>query len=82
MFAGLYAPSMLPGVCRRDARAGTGLVMGWAGMRGTVTLAAALSIPFLMPDGHAFPGRDMVIFLAFGVIAVTLLVQWARPSSA
>jgi len=50
-------------------------VVGWAGMRGTVTLAAALSIPILLPDGSPFPGRDIVIFLAFGVIAVTLLVQ-------
>jgi monovalent cation/hydrogen antiporter len=49
--------------------------VGWAGMRGTVTLAAALSIPFLLPDGTAFPGRDIVIFLAFGVIVVTLAVQ-------
>jgi len=50
-------------------------VVGWAGMRGTVTLAAALSIPFLLPDGTAFPGRDIVIFLAFGVIVVTLAAQ-------
>ena len=50
-------------------------VVGWAGMRGTVTLAAALSIPLFMPDGSPFPGRDIVIFLAFGVIAATLLLQ-------
>jgi Na+/H+ antiporter len=51
------------------------LVVGWAGMRGTVTLAAAMSIPLLLPDGTPFPGRDIVIFLAFGVIATTLVVQ-------
>jgi CPA1 family monovalent cation:H+ antiporter len=51
------------------------LVIGWAGMRGTVTLAAALSIPLVLPDGTPFPGRDIIIFLAFGVIAVTLLLQ-------
>lgn len=50
-------------------------VAGWAGMRGTVTLAAALSIPLALPDGAAFPDRDIVIFLSFGVIAVTLLLQ-------
>ena len=44
-------------------------------MRGTVTLAAALSIPLTLPDGAPFPQRNIVIFLAFGVIAVTLLVQ-------
>jgi monovalent cation/hydrogen antiporter len=50
-------------------------VIGWAGMRGTVTLAAAMSIPLLLPDGSPFPGRDIVIFLAFGVIVATLVVQ-------
>ncbi len=50
-------------------------VGGWAGMRGTITLAAALSIPLTLPDGAPFPGRDMVIFLSAGVIAVTLLLQ-------
>jgi len=51
------------------------LVAGWAGMRGTVTLAAALSIPLTLRDGVPFPGRDIVIFISFGVIAATLLVQ-------
>jgi CPA1 family monovalent cation:H+ antiporter len=51
------------------------LLCGWAGIRGTVTLAAALSIPLLMPDGSLFPYRHIVIFLALGVIAATLLVQ-------
>ncbi len=50
-------------------------VAGWAGMRGTITLAAALSIPVAMADGSPFPGRDIVIFLAAGVIVVTLLLQ-------
>ncbi len=50
-------------------------VAGWAGMRGTITLAAALSIPVLMENGEPFPGRDMVIFLAAGTIVVTLLLQ-------
>ncbi|MES2693883.1 MAG: Na+/H+ antiporter, partial [Verrucomicrobiota bacterium] len=51
------------------------LVAGWAGMRGTITLAAALSIPVTLADGSAFPGRNIVIFLAAGVIVVTLLLQ-------
>jgi len=50
-------------------------VAGWAGMRGTITLAAALSIPVTLADGSPFPGRDIVIFLAAGVILVTLLLQ-------
>jgi CPA1 family monovalent cation:H+ antiporter len=75
VFAGIYLPSILPGVCAKRERPATGLVLGWAGMRGTVTLAGALSIPFFLPDGSPFPSRDIVIFLAFGVIAVTLLIQ-------
>jgi CPA1 family monovalent cation:H+ antiporter len=50
-------------------------VTGWAGMRGTITLAAALSIPHMLPDGTPFPARDIVIFLSFGVIVSTLLLQ-------
>jgi CPA1 family monovalent cation:H+ antiporter len=50
-------------------------VVSWAGMRGTVTLAAALSIPLFASGATPFPGRDIVIFLAFGVIVATLLVQ-------
>lgn len=51
------------------------LVTGWAGMRGTITLAAALSIPRFLEDGRPFPARDLVIFLSFGVIVSTLLIQ-------
>jgi CPA1 family monovalent cation:H+ antiporter len=51
------------------------LIGGWAGMRGAVTLAAALSIPLMLPGGEAFPARDIVIFLATGVVVATLLVQ-------
>jgi CPA1 family monovalent cation:H+ antiporter len=51
------------------------VVAGWAGMRGTITLAAALSIPEVLADGSPFPGRDLVIFLSAGVIVVTLLLQ-------
>ena len=75
VFAGIYLPSLATGVCSQATRGASALVVGWAGMRGTVTLAGALSIPLLLPDGSPFPGRDIVIFLAFGVIAVTLLVQ-------
>jgi Na+/H+ antiporter len=75
VFAGMYLPFFLRTVCSDRMRPATALVMGWAGMRGTVTLAGALSIPYFLPDGSPFPGRDIVIFLAFGVIAVTLLLQ-------
>jgi NhaP-type Na+/H+ or K+/H+ antiporter len=50
-------------------------VFGWAGMRGVVSLAAALSIPFVLPGGADFPQRDLIIFITFVVIVLTLLVQ-------
>lgn len=51
------------------------LVEGWSGMRGVLTLAAALSLPFVTDSGAAFPRRDAIIFLAFAVILVTLVGQ-------
>jgi CPA1 family monovalent cation:H+ antiporter len=51
------------------------LVVGWAGMRGSVSLAAALAIPLETDAGAAFPERDLVVLLAFGVILVTLVGQ-------
>ena len=50
-------------------------LIGWAGMRGAVSLAAALALPFTTNAGDPFPGRDLVIFLAFCVILVTLVGQ-------
>ncbi|HEY7898236.1 MAG TPA: Na+/H+ antiporter [Gemmatimonadaceae bacterium] len=48
---------------------------GWAGLRGAVSLVVALSIPFATGSGTPFPGRDLVIFLTFIVILVTLVGQ-------
>ncbi len=50
------------------------LVFGWAGMRGVVSLAAALHIP-LMAGDHPFPQRNMILFITFVVILVTLVLQ-------
>jgi monovalent cation/hydrogen antiporter len=50
-------------------------VVGWAGMRGAVSLAAALAIPLETAAGAPFPGRELIIFLAFCVIVVTLIGQ-------
>jgi Na+/H+ antiporter len=77
VYPATYLPRFLKSVRTsegRPSRAGV-FVVGWAGMRGTVTLAGALSIPLLLPDGSPFPYRDIVIYLAAGVIAVTLLLQ-------
>src|SRR5690348_4336165 len=49
--------------------------LGWTGMRGVVSLAAALALPALLADGSPFPQRDLIIFLTFCVICVTLVLQ-------
>jgi len=51
------------------------IVFGWSGMRGVVSLAAALSIPVLMQDGTPFPYRNLILFITFIVILVTLVFQ-------
>jgi len=51
------------------------LVSSWAGMRGSVALAAALAIPLTIDAGGPFPQRNLLIFLAFAVIVVTLVGQ-------
>lgn len=51
------------------------LLLGWAGMRGVVSLAAALSIPVYLDNGARFPERSMILFITFSVILVTLLLQ-------
>ena len=50
------------------------VVFGWAGMRGVVSMAAALSLPLLLPGGVAFPQRDLIIYLTFCVILSTLVL--------
>jgi Na+/H+ antiporter len=50
-------------------------LVGWMGMRGAVSLAAALALPLETDAGAAFPGRELIIFLAFAVILGTLVVQ-------
>jgi monovalent cation/hydrogen antiporter len=50
-------------------------VVAWAGMRGVVSMAAALALPFRTDAGAPFPRRDLLIFLSFSVILVTLVGQ-------
>ena len=50
-------------------------VLGWTGMRGVVALAAASSLPYTIRDGEPFPQRNLIVFLTFSVILVTLVVQ-------
>lgn len=51
------------------------LVIGWAGMRGVVSLATALSIPVMMNEQSEFPMRNLIILITFVVIFVTLVFQ-------
>ncbi|QSQ25528.1 cation:proton antiporter [Pyxidicoccus parkwayensis] len=53
----------------------TAAVVGWCGMRGIVTLAAALALPTGGAESAAFPYRDLVLFTAFAVVLGTLVVQ-------
>ena len=50
-------------------------VVGWTGMRGVLALAAAMSVPEVMENGQPFGPRNLIVFLAFCVILVTLVVQ-------
>lgn len=51
------------------------LLFGWTGMRGVVSLAAALSVPVVLQSGAAFPERNLILFITFTVIMVTLVLQ-------
>ncbi len=50
-------------------------VVGWTGMRGVIALAAAISLPEVLADGSPFVQRNIIIFLTFSVILVTLVLQ-------
>ncbi|MBT2366570.1 Na+/H+ antiporter [Streptomyces sp. ISL-10] len=51
------------------------VVLWWAGMRGVASVALALAIPLETDDGAGFPGREVIIFIAFAVIVATLVCQ-------
>ncbi|MGH1518065.1 Na+/H+ antiporter [Chryseobacterium sp. JK1] len=72
-----HIPRWLSEKARRDPSPGwkNPLIIGWAGMRGVVSLATALSIPVMMNDQAQFPMRNLIIFITFIVIFVTLVFQ-------
>jgi monovalent cation/hydrogen antiporter len=49
------------------------VVIAFTGVRGAVSLAAALALPYALPDGESFPYRDLILFVSFGVIFITLV---------
>ena len=78
VFATTYVPRLVSHWARRhdpmpswQAKA----ILGWCGMRGAVSLAAALALPLTTDAGNPFPARDLIVFLTFTVILTTLLLQ-------
>lgn len=72
-----HVPRWINEKARRDPNPGwkNPLIIGWAGMRGVVSLATALSIPVMMNAQTEFPLRNLIIFITFIVIFVTLVFQ-------
>lgn len=77
VYPAAHIPRWLSASVRRDPSPGWKgpLIISWAGMRGVVSLATALSIPIVMSDGTAFPQRNLIIFITFVVIFITLVFQ-------
>jgi len=78
----VYAAAWLPRALSQGLRArdpmpslAALLMIGWTGMRGIVSLAAALALPFTAQGGSPFPARDAIVFITFIVIFVTLVGQ-------
>ena len=71
VYPGTYLPRLLPFVRRSDPfpPPGAPLVVGWAGMRGVVSLTAVLALP------QDFPGHDDMVFATFAVILTTVVIQ-------
>jgi CPA1 family monovalent cation:H+ antiporter len=77
VFPAVYVPRLIPRIRRRDPAPPwqQAFVLAFTGVRGIVSLAAALAIPFATEAGMPFPGRDLILFLTFSVILVTLVGQ-------
>ena len=79
-FAWVYPFTYLPRLLSRRPRARdpapswrTTFVIAFTGVRGAVSLAAALALPHALPNGEGFPYRDLILFVSFGVIFITLV---------
>jgi Na+/H+ antiporter len=78
MYPATYLPRLLsPSLARRDPSPPWQwpFILAFTGVRGIVSLAAALAIPLTVEDGSAFPNRDWILVLAFVVVLVTLVGQ-------
>ena len=78
-FAWLYPATYLPRLIKRVRVRDPSppwqwvFVLSFTGVRGAVSLAAALALPFALPGGEAFPYRDLILFVTFAVIFITLV---------
>ena len=78
VYPAVYLPRWLsPALARRDPPPPWqwSILLGFVGVRGVVSLAAALAVPFSTAAGTAFPQRDVILYVTFGVIIVTLVGQ-------
>jgi CPA1 family monovalent cation:H+ antiporter len=75
VFPATYWPRLLKRVRERDPSPPWQwvFVISFTGVRGAVSLAAALALPFTLPGGEGFPYRDLILFVSFGVILITLV---------
>jgi len=73
VFPATYGPRLLKRVRERDPAPPWQwvFVIAFTGVRGAVSLAAALALPFALPNGEEFPDRDLILFVSFGVILIT-----------
>jgi len=71
----IFRPGVMPHASSKRRRWMMPLLLGWTGMRGVVSLAAALSIPVTLKSGVEFPHRNLILFITFMVILLTLLIQ-------
>src|ERR1700761_6486123 len=97
-FAWVFSASYLPRLLNKRFRERDPMppwqaifIIAFTGVRGAVSLAAALAIPLTLPGGEAFPSRDLILFVSFGVILITLIglglglapvVQWLGVAKA
>lgn len=75
VFPAIYGPRLLKRVRAQDPSPPWqwAFVIAFTGVRGAVSLAAALALPFTLPGGEGFPYRDLILFVSFGIILITLV---------
>lgn len=77
VYPGTYLPRLFKSIRQKEPRPSIRLVtiVAWSGMRGVVSLAAALALPLTIEGSKPFPNRSLIIFLTFCVIFSTLVIQ-------